>query len=234
MFKWLFGKTRDEEFMLNMMKAAAEGDTLHRLRQAVATISIEGVEGTDATERAGVAAALVTRAIAEKARSGIIDDDDRFVTGTFAFVLSNYFSFLVAGNFELASIRAVLKLLGADEFHRCFNTIQESYNRNAASKSLGAIGKTTEVWFKNPSSANFERLVQLFKLLRGHVSPNQGAIKPAEQQEDESRTFSNLLHDTQLIPRYYRLIEDLISFVLDVPNLSEDNELKFNKAILEN
>src|SRR5262245_36041966 len=116
MFDWLFGRRRrDEEFILDMMKAAAEGDRLHRLRQAIATVSSESMHGKDATEDAAIAAAILTTAIAERA---IEDDDDRFVAGVFAFVFSNYFSFLLAGNFEMAASLAVMKVVGVDEFER--------------------------------------------------------------------------------------------------------------------
>lgn len=172
MFDWLTGrKRRDEEFLVEMMKAAAEGDHLHRLRQAIATISAEPIGGKDATDNAAIAAAMLTTAIVRKTITLIEDDDDRFQAGLFAFVFSNYFSFLLAGNFEMAASLAVMRVVGVDEFERCFNTIQESYNHMVQTRPAvpGAIGKTCEEWFKNPSSTRLDRLAGLFQLLRSHV-----------------------------------------------------------------
>jgi hypothetical protein len=86
-------------------------------------------------------------------------------------VFSNYFALLLAGNFEMAASLAVMKVVGTVEFERCFNTIQESHNRMVQSKGkvIDAIGTTCEAWFKNPSPPQFERLAELFKVLRDHV-----------------------------------------------------------------
>jgi hypothetical protein len=63
-------------------------------------------------------------------------------------------------------------LVGPDEFHRSFRTIQESYNDMIQSKPgvIEAIGKSCEAWFKSPTPANFQQQVGLFKLLRDHVA----------------------------------------------------------------
>ena len=151
--------------------SSSEHATIHRLRQAVSTVTDEPIAGKNATANAASAAALLTIAIASKAISTIADDDDRFVAGIFAFVFSNYFALVLAGSFEEASPLAVIELLGIEEFHRCFDTIQESYNQTSQSrpKILDAIGKTCEAWFENPDALQFERLVELFKILRTHV-----------------------------------------------------------------
>jgi hypothetical protein len=153
------------------LKAGAEGDWLHQLRLAISTITDEPIAGKDATVNAASAAALLTNAIVSKTISTIADDDDRFVAGIFAFVLSNYFALVLAGGFEEASTLAVIEVLGMEEFHRGFTTIQESYNQMVQSrpKILEAIGKACEAWFKNPDASQFERLVELFKILRTHV-----------------------------------------------------------------
>ena len=76
-----------------------------------------------------------------------------------------------AGNFEEASTLAMMKVLGIEEFHRGFDTIQESYNELVRSrpKILEGISKACEAWFKNPGASEFERLVELFKIARTHV-----------------------------------------------------------------
>jgi hypothetical protein len=172
MLDWLFGrKRRDEEFLMGMMRAAAEGDRLHRLRQAIATVSTKPLYGKEATEHAASAAALLTAAIVSETISAVEDDDDRFTAGVFAFAFSDYFALLLAGNFEIAASLAVMMVVGTEEFDRCFNAIQESYNRIVQSKVevIKAIGTTCDAWFKNPSPSQFERLAELFKLLRSRV-----------------------------------------------------------------
>jgi len=113
----------------------------------------------------------LTTAIAKTTKSTIADDDARFVAGIFVLVFSDYFTLVVPGNFEEASTLAMMKVLGIEEFHRSFDTIQESYNELVRSrpKILEGISKACEAWFKNPEASEFERLVELFQLARTHV-----------------------------------------------------------------
>jgi hypothetical protein len=143
----------------------------HQLRLAIAAVTDEPVSGKNATENAANAVALLTTAIAKKTKSTIADDDARFVAGIFVLVFSDYFTLVVPGNFEEASTLAMMKVLGIEEFHRSFDTIQESYNELVRSrpKILEGISKACEAWFKNPGASEFERLVEVFKLARTHV-----------------------------------------------------------------
>jgi hypothetical protein len=143
----------------------------HQLRLAIAAVTEEPVSGKNATENAANAVALLTTAIAKKTKSTIADDDARFVAGIFVLVFSDYFTLVVPGNFEEASTLAMMKVLGIEEFHRSFDTIQESYNELVRSrpKILEGISKAGEAWFKNPEASEFERLVELFQLARTHV-----------------------------------------------------------------
>jgi hypothetical protein len=45
------------------MKTAVEGNRLHRIRRAIATIDSQPLYGKDSTERAASAAAVLTKAI---------------------------------------------------------------------------------------------------------------------------------------------------------------------------
>ena len=143
----------------------------HQLRLAISAVTDEPVSGKNATENAASAAALLTTAIVKKTVSTIADDDDLFVAGIFVLVFSDYFTLVLPGNFEEASTLAVMKVLGIEEFHRGFDTIEESYNELVRSrpKILEGISKACEAWFKNPGASEFERLVELFKLARTHV-----------------------------------------------------------------
>jgi hypothetical protein len=146
-------------------------DQLHRVRQAIATISEKALYGKEATEHSASAAALLTAALVRETIVAITDDDDRFTAGIFAFVFADYFSRLLAGQFETAASLAVMMVLGQGEFDRCFTMIQESFNRMVGSSagSMKAIGTTCDAWFKNPTAQQFGRLAELFKLSRGYV-----------------------------------------------------------------
>jgi hypothetical protein len=147
-------------------------EPLLRLYQAISTITDEPIARKNATANAASAAALLTTAIARKTISTIAYDDDRFVAGIFVFVFSNYFTLVLDGSFEEATVLAVIEVLGLEDFHRSFATIQEGYNQMDQSrpKILEGIGKACEAWFKNPEPSQFETLAELFKILRTHVA----------------------------------------------------------------
>jgi hypothetical protein len=70
----------------------------------------------------------------------------------------------------MATILAVMDVVGEDYEH-CFGAIQRSYNAMVQSKAkiIEAVGKSCEAWFESPRPSQFERLVELFKLLRSHI-----------------------------------------------------------------
>jgi len=144
----------------------------YQLRLAISAVTDEPVGGKNATENAANAVALLTTAIVKKTKSTIADDDDRFVAGIFVLVFSDYFTLVLPGNFEEASTLAMMKVLGIEEFHRGFDTIEESYNELVRSrpKILEGISEACEAWFKNPGASEFEMLVELFKIARTHVA----------------------------------------------------------------
>src|SRR5262249_12182871 len=143
----------------------------HQLRLAISAVTDEPISGKNATENVANAVALLTSAIVKKTISTIADDDDRFVAGIFVFVFSDYFTLVLPGNFEEASTLAMMKVLGIEEFHRGFDTIEESYNELVRSrpKILEGISEACEAWFKNPGASELEMLVELFKIARTHV-----------------------------------------------------------------
>ena len=92
--------------------------------QAIATISVKPLYGKEATEHSASAAALLTIALVRDTIQSITDDDDRFTAGIFAFVFADYFSRLLAGQFETAASLAVMMVLGQEEFDRCSPMIE--------------------------------------------------------------------------------------------------------------
>lgn len=162
---------RDRSFGLESAEATAEGDRLHRVRRAVATITDEPLYGKDSTEYAAGAAAILTKAIVLEA-ADTMNEDDIFVSGIFALVCTDYISMSLAGEFEVAASLAVVMTIGPDEFHRCFPAIRDSFNLLVHSQPgvLEAVGKGCETWFKNPSRRNLQGLVGLFGVLRNHVA----------------------------------------------------------------
>jgi hypothetical protein len=173
MLGWLVGmRRRGEQLAADKMRAATLGDRIHRLSQALATISTETLTGKDATERAENAAATLTTSVAKASIGHVKDDDDRFVAGIFAFVFADYFSSLLGGTFEFASSFAVLRVLGTADWERCFNTILDAYNNMVQSKSktIEVIGLACEAWLKSPDESRFAMLVEVFKMVREHVA----------------------------------------------------------------
>ncbi|MDE3176502.1 MAG: hypothetical protein KGM15_10415 [Pseudomonadota bacterium] len=172
MFRWLFRRKKaDEEFLLKMMKAAAEGAELARLRQAVSTISNDKLEG-DGTAMAGNAAGILTTSVVTAAIFRANDNDDRFTAGLFALVAANHFARITEGNFEIASVLSVLQTVGTEEFERCFSSIVSSHNQmiQSGSNVVPAIGQACAIWMNQPSSENFEKLVGLFKVVREYAA----------------------------------------------------------------
>lgn len=158
-----------------------EGDQFDRLRQAIATVSPDPLVGKDATQLAACAAATLTLAILRVVNGVMLDDadllrdddDDFFLAAIFAFAFSNYFATLLAGNFEKAAVLAVHVILGPEEFDRCFNTIQSSYNAMARPEKKNNIndfvGKRCEAWLKQPTSKQFHSLCATYKVLRDGI-----------------------------------------------------------------
>lgn len=166
------GSTLERVWRENPKERPSEPEPrLHQLRLAIATVSDEPNFGKDPTGAAAKAAALLTRALVKKTISTIGDEDDRFVAGIFAFVFSNYFTIVVGGSFEEASVIALSEVIGTEEGDRCLTTIGNSYNQMIHSKPkiTEALGKTCEAWFNNPDAAQFQKLVELFKIFRTHL-----------------------------------------------------------------
>ena len=131
MLGWLVEKTRrDKQFSADMMRAAMLEDRLHRLSQALATISVEPLPGKDGTERAENAAATVATSVVKASIGHMNDDDDRFVAGIFALVFADYFSSLLGGTFEFASSFAVLRVLGTADWDRFGTNTTPWFNRS--------------------------------------------------------------------------------------------------------
>jgi hypothetical protein len=171
MFSWLFGRRdKNEPLLREMVKAAAEGANIVKLRQAIATISAEQLTG-DESEMAATAASILTKKLAKSANIGMLDDDGLFTSGIFAFVFANHFSRVLAGQFELAATVAVLKTIGMEEFDRGFSAIQTSYSQmvESDSKLLLAVGQNCAAWMQEPSPHKFDKLVELYKLARQYV-----------------------------------------------------------------
>ncbi len=148
-------------------RTSKEVESLVQLRRATATISTEPLNG-DETEIAGTAASILTIALVNSTISQIQDDDDRFTAGMFAFVAADHFSRMTAGSFELASVISMIRTLGTDEFERCFTAIEASHRKMVGSNSkvVLAIGQNCAIWLKQPTSENFQKLAQLFWVVR--------------------------------------------------------------------
>lgn len=171
MFEWLFGKnSRDNDLTVNLMRAAAEGHNLSKLRQAVATVTARELTGSP-TEMAAKASSYLATSLVKSANMSISDDDDIFVVGTFCFAFADHFSRVIAGQFEQSAALAVMDAIGIEHFNRSFPAITTTFNELAGSgtKLLMAVGQGSATWMQTPSPENYMRLVDLYKVARNSV-----------------------------------------------------------------
>lgn len=169
----LFGrKKRDEQFLVDMMRAAAEGADRAKINQALGSVGVQQNPEPDNAVFSVKASAAIVRVIAKNAGRSIptMDDDDQFVAGIFAFVVSNHVSRLVGAPFETVSSLVLLDLFGL-EWAANVSVIADSYNRMCQTgRVIEVIGVNVARWFNNPTHEQMGKLVELFDLCRKHIS----------------------------------------------------------------
>jgi hypothetical protein len=156
-----------------MMSAAAEGHNKAELRSALSTIVPDVNTGENDLQFAANSAAALANAVWKEATGGHKDVDSEFVACIFAVIAANHFSFKIGTQFETAAILAMIPVI-MDPFKAPDVTDQvlSSYNTMTANenRSLLAVGQSVAAWTSKPNSENFARLVDLFRLMRQHLS----------------------------------------------------------------
>jgi hypothetical protein len=163
LYDWFTGKHHRRENARAAHQTASKTQPLHRLREAIATISAVPLHGKDATGNTAIAAAALTKAVAKQTIGPFIaDDDDRFIAGIFAIVFADYFSRALDADFDRSLSSALLKVLGEEEIDRCAKTILNAYDEMVETDStlLRAIGLNCKRWYQDPTPERFQKLVE--------------------------------------------------------------------------
>jgi len=162
-------KQKDLEFTETLMRAAAEGDSRAKVNRALGSKGIQLTPEKNNHQYSIQASAAIVRLIAKKAGVPIGangDDDDNFVAGIFAFVVSNHVSYIIGAQFEMVSSIVVIDLLGQDAASKV-NDLAASYNRmSQEGRVVEAIGHNIAKWITAPTDDQFSKLAALYKVCR--------------------------------------------------------------------
>lgn len=167
-------KKRKSNFpeLTDLISAAAEGESRATVNRALGSKGVQLAPEDDNSPYSIQASANIVRLIAREAGIPIgIDgnDDDNFVAGIFAFVVSNHISYMIGAPFEIVSSIVVMDLLGQDAASEV-NDLADSYNRmSQEGPIIEAIGQNVAKWVSAPTDEQFSKIVDLYKLCRNHV-----------------------------------------------------------------
>lgn len=164
----LFGrKRREQEFLLEFVKAAQEGQSKASIRSAISTLGVT-LNHSDDVQFVGYAASAWAKAVAKESSR---TEKEQLAAGIFAMVAANHFSYKVGSSFELASSLAILDTLGLSGSDRTPEVI-DLYNKTVSSRPdiIKAIATTLINWEWNPSSDKLNRCRELYRICRDGIS----------------------------------------------------------------
>lgn len=149
-----------------------DSETRAKVNRALGSRAAQIPSGLDNSQYSIRASASIVRLIAKEANIPIgngSDEDDDFVAGIFAFVVSNHITYIMDAPFEIVSCIVVVDLLGKQAASEV-RTLANSYNRMAQEgRVIEAIGQNVAKWISTPTDERFDKLVGLYKLCREHV-----------------------------------------------------------------
>lgn len=162
-------KQQELEFVEGLIRAAAEGDSRAKINRALGSEGVQLTPKEDNHQYSIHASATIVRLIAKEAGVPIGvngNEDDNFVAGIFAFVVSNHVSYMIGAQFEMVSSIVIIDLLGQDAASQV-NDLAESYNRmSQEGRVVEAIGQNIAKWITDPTDEQFSKLAALYKLCR--------------------------------------------------------------------
>lgn len=168
-------KGREVGLTERLMRAHGEGQEIARLRRALATLGDVSSIFDKGEERdfviCGQAAAKVVKTVSRSFVSEHPDDEDdyRFTAGVWSLALANQISYRVGAPFEEAGFVACVELLGLSATSE-FDVYIKGYNAATQSgRIVEVISKTFLLWLNEPSTENFRRMTELFKLTLDYV-----------------------------------------------------------------
>ncbi|MEF2072266.1 hypothetical protein [Consotaella aegiceratis] len=160
-------KAEHEQLLVDMMRAAAEGENIARFRSAASMIGAQ-TSGLEGSRFVGVVSGRLARRLIDEASYFWEDKDAQFVAGLFAFVACNHVSYKTGDPFEESTVIAILEIV-TPELERAadlHSEVVKTYNGLGENqpKLMQAIGQTTARWFSEPSDENLRSLADLFEV----------------------------------------------------------------------
>ena len=144
-----------------------------KINTALDTINIRLDTESDSVTYARDAPVSIVAAIIKGYGEKIKDstEDDIIVAGIFLFTICSYMADFIDETFEVSSSIAILSLFcqknNIDTITRCIPIIVNMYNKEVKEgKTIVAIGQNIELWLNNPTQEQFERLINLYAIVR--------------------------------------------------------------------
>jgi hypothetical protein len=170
MFGW-GKKKRSEELLLQIVRAAAEGERAGKLRRNLATLDPQLGNEKDVDSLVPRAACKLMKLITGQ-ESGSLSSSSAFVDSIFLMVISNHISYVLQGDFEKTSLIAILDFFfdpsdKNSEVGVLASEAIDGYNAMARqqSKVISAIGNQVINWCNEPTDRNLARLKELYQLI---------------------------------------------------------------------
>jgi|GEM_PF-2166913 len=166
MLSWFGKKKREEQFFVDMMRAAAEGEKIASLKSSLAFIGVEVSDSCKDEKIAGYGAKALLDALAEKSQVSASVTEVEYIDGIMLMVFSNHMAYVLQCSFEVVSTFSLIIHFGHDEPDKSAQAIA-SYNAMSAanSKVIQAVGNACVKWCNEPSEANLSSLAALRDIL---------------------------------------------------------------------
>ena len=177
MWPWSKRQKQREELFVDLVRAAAEGDRIAKLKESLACLSVNLSGEREETQIVSDGAIALLDAIHHLANPSASEDVLDYVDGLFLMVFTNHMSFVMRCNYELASTVALLvhfSVEAPESYKDMPDIVSEaikSYNELAQQDSpvIRATGNACVKWCNQPNSENLDTLAKLYNALLKRV-----------------------------------------------------------------
>ncbi len=174
----IFRRKKDERLLLDLVKAAAEGEKKSQVNRALRFVGMTRLEKESDAQYAGRSADFITQMIMKHANvyEQTASDDDLYTAAIFIFILANHLAYVMETDFELASSSGAMIFFARNNMDiksamQSIFTIAKTYNAMAAENDryLLAVGKNFVEWIETPNIEIIDRLADLFNVGRQNL-----------------------------------------------------------------
>lgn len=174
----IFRRKKDERLLLDLVKVAAKGEKQSQVNRALRFAGITRSDKESDVQYAGRSADFITQMIMKRANvyEQTASDDDLYTAAIFIFILSNYLSYVMDIDFELASSSGTMAFFTRNKMDvksalQSTFTIAKTYNAMTASNDryLLAVGNYFAEWIKTPRIELVDQLAELFNIGRRNL-----------------------------------------------------------------